>query len=134
MNLATGKLGALLLYSHLGECCRIPPDHSGPLAIALRLCCSIRSRSCVSLEQPPRHRVDRSAGRADHESDDRHRGDADDAAQRNRMPSRSDSDRPSNAVENAGNHCRRDRQSHRDRHDKRDDADARSPRRRQNGQ
>ena len=31
MDVATGKLGALLLYSHLGECCRIPPYHSGAI-------------------------------------------------------------------------------------------------------
>jgi len=31
MDVATGKLGALLLYSHLGECCRIPPYHSGTI-------------------------------------------------------------------------------------------------------
>jgi hypothetical protein len=31
MDVTTGKLGALLLYSHLGECCRVPPYHHGTI-------------------------------------------------------------------------------------------------------
>ena len=31
MDITTGKLGALLLYAHLGECCRIPPFRFGAI-------------------------------------------------------------------------------------------------------
>jgi hypothetical protein len=31
MDITTGKLGALLLYSRLGECCRVPPYHRGAI-------------------------------------------------------------------------------------------------------
>jgi hypothetical protein len=30
-DITTGKLSALLLYAHLGECCRVPPYHSGAI-------------------------------------------------------------------------------------------------------
>ena len=30
-DITTGKLGALLLYAHLGECCRVPPYHFGAI-------------------------------------------------------------------------------------------------------